>query len=82
MTLSNISTSVTELQTSAASLNDTLQNITTNVKSVNASCMGFCGSLNAATFENGLNNNFQQVFLVIIVTFSYISCTDIVTKYY
>ena len=62
MTLSNISTSVTELQTSAASLNDTLQNITTNVNNVNASCMGFCGSLNAATFENGLSNDFQQVF--------------------
>ena len=41
MTLSNISTSVTELQTSAASLNDTLQNITSNINNVKATCMGF-----------------------------------------
>lgn len=69
MTLSNISTGVTGLQTSAASLNEALQNISTSVNNTVNTCMGMCGTLNAGTFENGLSNDFQQVFLVVYCYF-------------
>ena len=83
ITLSNISTSVTGLQTSAASLNEALQNISTNVNNTISTCMNLCGTLNAGTFENGLNNDFQQVFLVVYCYFLiHFIFTDIVTKYY